>query len=644
MRADKIDIANVVGTRVDSPSKISFREILARLFFRFRIFLFFALLVPLFSLFLLHLVPYNYKSNAKLLIRYDTRGLPFFAELATSKRQVISGQSDAEIIRSLPVTRYAVKELNLKETDIAKPAYKIILSYFARPFHWLLESRESREHGKEDEVTRLAKELKESVDARIVQKWRPEIEVSDELIEVAVKSPDREKVAPIANKLCEGFIDEYYRLSEAEAKRAYDYLTRQIEKLEEELKKSKITKIGNGKDLVPEDSTINLPSLDWSDRNINVNPVVDTTAKQVARLELEFEKLKHIYKPDAPELLKVKRELDQARKRLERHKALESAAALLDIFKDKRHKAYMTMQIFKNRLVPISVVEKAVTPPKSITVLVGRYIVVAIIGLFIGVFFGFSFVMFLTTLDHRLCTPWDVEREGGLPVIGSIKTITKDHVKFDDLNRLPLKEAMSTVIQTLGRLDLVGDEKKQVVLITSVSRGEGKTFLALQVACALAADRRTRILLIDANFENSTVSSLLRRSDDKGLIDSLKGISPISDVIYPTELENLHLIPSGDVEKRHSLGFYKKSLGKIMEKIRSDYDAIIVDGSGILTSTDAPIFASEADHTIIVIKSEHTRREPFAKALDILYQVGVGCFGVLLNFRRYRIPKIFYGN
>ncbi len=643
MEANKPDIAQIVSSKADSPSRVSFREILARLFFRFRIFLFFVLFVPIFSLFLVYLVPYNYKSTAKLLIRYDTRGLPFFTELATSKRQVISGQSDAEIIKSLPVTSYTVKQLNIKESDIAKPAYKIILSYFAKPFYFFIRREESEGQGKVDEVTRLAKELKDSIDSRIIQKWRPEIEISDELIEVVVKSPNREKVAQIANKLCEGFIDEYYRLSEGEARRAYDYLTKQIEKLEEELRKSKLTS-ESGSAMIPEDSAINFPSLDWSDRNINNNPVVDSTAKQVAQLELQLERLKHIYKADAPELLKVKRELVQARKRLERHKALESASALLDIFKDKRHKAYMTMQIFKNRLIPISIVEKGVTPPKSLIVLVGRYMIVAVIGLFIGMFFGFSFVMFLTAMDHRLCTPWDVEREGGLPVIGSIPAIPENHVKLDKMGELPIKEATSTVMQALGRLDLVGDEEKQVVLITGVSEGEGKTFLAIQLACALAGDKRTKILLIDANFENPTVSTLLGQDNKKGLIDALKHLSRVRDVIYPTILENLEVIPTGDVEKRHSLGFYKKSLRGILGKIRADYDGIIIDGSGVLTSTDAPIFASEADHTIMIVKSEHTRREPFAKAIGVLSEVGVKCFGVILNFRRYRIPRMFYGN
>jgi len=642
---NQIDLTRLVATSVDSSSRISFREILAKLFFRFKIFLLCTLTVPLIALYLVHLVPYNYKSTAKLLIRYDTKGLPYFAELATSKRQIISGQSDAEIIRSLPVTMSVVKELSLKDSDIAKPAYKILFSHFAKPFYRFLKNDNSS--NSQDEKTRiehLAKELKESIDSKVVQKWRPEIEISDEVIEVEVKSPDRNKVRQIANKLCDGFINEYYRLCEAEAEQAYNYLTRQMLKLEEELRKAQvrddISVDAAGKGLITE----NPPGLDWSDRNINTNPVVDTTAKQVTTLELELERVKHIYKPGSPELVRVEKELQEARQRLKRHKSLESASALLNIFKDKRHKAYMTMQIFKNRLIPISVVERAVTPRKSRLVFIVRYVLVGVIGLVLGSVIGFSLVMFLSAMDHRLCRPWDVEKEASCPVIGSIPIIRRNEVDLANIDQLPLEEASPTVMQTLGRLDLVNKGKGQLVVVTGVSRYEGKTFLTLQLACALADDKRTKVLLIDGNFQNPSLGTLLGHRTDRGLVDALKQNVPVKDVIFPTSIKNLEIIPAGYTKERQSLGFYKKSLKELIMSVRDEYDGIFLDTAGVLTSTDPALFASEADQLIMVLRSETTRREPYVKALDVLAQVGVACFGVILNFRRYRIPKIFYGD
>ncbi len=645
MERNRIDLTRLVATSVDSSSKISFREILAKLFFRFKIFLLSTIAVPLIALYLLHLVPYTYKSTAKLLIRYDTRGLPYFAELATSKRQIISGQSDAEIIKSLPVTTYVVKELSLKDSDIAKPAYKILFSHFAKPFYRFLKNGgTSNTQDEENKIIHLAKELKDSIDSKVVQKWRPEIEVSDEVIEVSVRSPNRNKVAQIANKLCDGFIDEYYRLCEAEAKQAYDYLTKQISKLEEELRKAQIHNVISGNTASKAEVPENPPSFDWTDRNINTNPVVDTTAKQVATLELELERVKHIYKPGSPEVVRVEKELQEARQRLKRHKSLESAFALLNIFKEKRHKAYMTMQIFKNRLIPISVVERAVTPQKSQLVLIGRYVIVGAIGLILGAIVGFSLVMFLTAIDHRLCRPWDVEKEVDVPVIGSIPIIHKHDVNLTNLNQLPLEEASPTIMQTLGRLDLVNNGKGQLVVVTGVSRQEGKTFLALQLACALAGDKRTKVLLIDGNFQNPSLSISLGHGTDRGLIDALKQNATTRDVILPTPIENLEIIPAGYTKERQSLGFYKKSLKELIKSIRHEYDGIFLDSAGVLTSTDPALFASEADQLLMVIKSETTRKEPYIKALDVLGQVGVVCFGVILNFRRYRIPKIFYGD
>jgi capsular exopolysaccharide synthesis family protein len=623
MKKNGLDIPGSVAASIDKETNISVREILSKLFYRFRIFLACAILVPVVSLFVTYMVPPVYKASAKVLIKNEKFSSSFFGDIA-AERQLISGQSNAEIMRSIPVNRRVVESLKLQDADITKPSYIVFIYELARPFYWLFPGlRKSPDKPfSEQEIIQLAGALKESIETKIVQKERGNLLYSDELIEVVVKSPNPEKVALIANQLCRSFIDEYYLISEADAMTAYEYLV----KAEAQLTSSK-----QMVDSVAESEN----------RNVRTNPMVDSAARQVTDLEREVARLRQIYKENVPEVIKAKQELATARARLGSHESTESAKSLLSLYKDKKRQAFMSVQLYKNRLVPISIVEEAIPPHKSSLNTAIRYLLVGLIGLLIGVVLGFALTMFLSTIDSRLYTPWDLERIQGINVIGSIAAIEDPRLNLNELEALPLRQSAPALIQALGKLDLIGKDKCRYILVTSTSNSEGKTFTSLQMACALARDKRTKVLLIDGDFEKREISKILNHLDGEGLIEILGAGKNATDVILQTNIANLHFIPAGLIKDRMSLGFYKKSLRQAFDDVSSRYDTIIIDSAGILISNDATIFASEVDGVIIVVKSGVIRREPYLSALTALNQVGANILGTILNFRRFPIPRYF---
>ena len=194
---------------------------------------------------------------------------------------------------------------------------------------------------------------------------------------------------------------------------------------------------------------------------------------------------------------------------------------------------------------------------------------------------------------------------------------------------------------------MTGNEKGSILVVTSASKGEGKTFTVLQIASAIAHDKRVKILAVDANFSNPELSRILRNfssetEEKKGMIDFLKGNEKIKDLILNTDKENLFLLPAGKDLKRYSLGFFKKSLKTAFKEIRSEYDLIIVDSPGLLVSTDAAMFASESDNVLIITKAGSTRREILRQSNSLLNESGARFMGVVMNFRKYPIPRFFY--
>ena len=633
-----------------SDNKFSIREIIYRLFFRFRLFLFCSLVIPLIALLMIHMIPPKYKATSKIIIKHNDSVTPFFNEIATSRKQVISGQSNVEIIRSLPICEKVIEQLDLKSSDMAKPAYKILIFHLAGIYYFFSgnEAKEPEQNtgpGINPELERLAEEFKDTITPRIIQKGRGALLVKDELIEVEVKSFNREKVALITNTLCNEFIDEFYRIYENEATQAYDYLSRQIEITQKQI-------------IADTKSCGKLSGEEWTERNINSNPIVTRIARQVAELEKELFRLQNVYAFNSPEVKRAEAELNEAVKRLVNHKATESAEAILNVLTEKKRTAYMTLQLYKNRLIPIAIVEKAVTPQKSSLIIAARYGIVGGMGIVVGVLIGFILVMFFSALDNRLHTPWDIERNSNLEVIGSIRE--SDEIPRQSLSSsfFSIESEGNAIMDMLGMLDLMSAERGRVLLITSPVRNEGKTTVALQATTALAQDKRAKTLLIDANFKHPDLSrSYMTRNkeptefsedqnvhySEKGMIDVLVGDVLMGDVITSFNGENFDIVMSGTDQRRKQVGFYKKSLRKAFEELRDKYDLIVIDSPGLLSSVDAALFASEADSVVLVIRAGTTRLETIKRATLILERSGIKAVGAILNFRKFPVPRLFYG-
>jgi capsular exopolysaccharide synthesis family protein len=268
--------------------------------------------------------------------------------------------------------------------------------------------------------------------------------------------------------------------------------------------------------------------------------------------------------------------------------------------------------------------------------------------------------MFFSAIDNRLYTPWDIGRRIGMEVIGSLGEYSELPEFKNHSSALPGLPAENAIMDMLGMLDLMQAEKGRVVLVTSPSKNEGKTTVALQAAMALAQDKRARTLLIDADFKHPDLSAKFdltckdfsktdlketapSRPPRKGMVDVLVGDVGINDVICPLNNDNFDIVYAGSDQRRQQVGFYKKSLRGAFNTLRDKYDLIVVDAPGLMLSVDAALFASEADSVVLVIRAGSTRLETIEKAKAILKRSNSEALGAILNFRKFPVPKIFYG-
>ncbi len=187
-----------------------------------------------------------------------------------------------------------------------------------------------------------------------------------------------------------------------------------------------------------------------------------------------------------------------------------------------------------------------------------------------------------------------------------------------------------------------------LIMVTSALQGDGKTFTAVNLAISIAMEQDKTVLFIDADVAKASAGRLLG-VDDKapGLIDLLenKGVTP-ADVILPTNIENLRIIPAGNAHERSTELLASSSMHALMLELSGRYpDRVIVfDSPPLLLTTEASVLASFMGQIAIVVGTDET---PQAAVLEALEHIGEDkVIGTILNKahrRRNKLLGISYG-
>ncbi|MCW5889156.1 MAG: polysaccharide biosynthesis tyrosine autokinase [bacterium] len=170
----------------------------------------------------------------------------------------------------------------------------------------------------------------------------------------------------------------------------------------------------------------------------------------------------------------------------------------------------------------------------------------------------------------------------------------------------------------------------RVLVVTSAAASEGKTSTSLNLASTLAASG-SRTLLIDADLRRPSCHRAFGIANDTGLSRYLAGQVELDDVIRVLDVPNLLFVPAGPTPPNPAELVGSERMRDTLERLRDDYDFVIVDSPPTLPVTDAVLLGREADGVVLVVKGNDTPRELVKRARDQLQQAGVHILGALVN-------------
>jgi protein-tyrosine kinase len=147
------------------------------------------------------------------------------------------------------------------------------------------------------------------------------------------------------------------------------------------------------------------------------------------------------------------------------------------------------------------------------------------------------------------------------------------------------------------------------VMVTSAKPGEGKSFVALNLAMSIASERDLFVMLLDTDLYNQTLPSMLGVKVERGLVDVLLDESlDIADVLVRTNIPNFSLLPAGPRHPHSTELLSSQRMGRLMREIMSRYSdrIIVVDSPPVLASTEAGVLASLVGQIIMVVEQNRT--------------------------------------
>ena len=171
----------------------------------------------------------------------------------------------------------------------------------------------------------------------------------------------------------------------------------------------------------------------------------------------------------------------------------------------------------------------------------------------------------------------------------------------------------------------------QVISITSVKPGEGKSTTSTNIAWAFArAGYKT--LLVDAGIRNSVMSGVFKsREKITGLTEFLSGTTDLSHGLCDTNVENLFVVQAGSISPNPTALLQSENFSTMIDTLRKYFDYIIVDTAPIGIVIDAAIITQKCDASVLVTAAGEANRKDVQKAKGQLEQTNKPFLGVVLN-------------
>ncbi|MBK9519311.1 MAG: polysaccharide biosynthesis tyrosine autokinase, partial [Anaeromyxobacter sp.] len=246
----------------------------------------------------------------------------------------------------------------------------------------------------------------------------------------------------------------------------------------------------------------------------------------------------------------------------------------------------------------------------------------------IGLVFGAEFA------DRTITSQAHIEERLGLAFLGIVPSIdrNKDGTSHDLIVHTQPKSAVAECLRAVrtNLLFMSPEKPLRTIMVTSSGPQEGKTTTATSLAITMAGSG-SRVLLVDADMRRPRVHRIFGISNEAGLSSLILGEGKLKDLVSPTGIDRLFVLPCGPVPPNPAELLHTKAFHGLLAEMAASFDRIIIDSPPVGVVADAVVMGTQVDGTLIVLKAGRTSRDVAKLAVKQLRDVKAPIFGAVLN-------------
>lgn len=190
-------------------------------------------------------------------------------------------------------------------------------------------------------------------------------------------------------------------------------------------------------------------------------------------------------------------------------------------------------------------------------------------------------------------------------------------------------------IRTNIAFSSLDNKEIKIILNTSPEAGDGKSFIAANLALAYAQEGK-KVLIIDADLRRGRQHEIfdVMNVSSGGYTNLILNYRPrisYAKYIFPTEDDNVDLLPTGPTPPNPVELLASEANKTLLETLKKKYDLIIIDSAPIVGLSDSLILAKLSDLNLLTVSAKKTKIESIEQAKKTYEQANVKLDGVILN-------------
>jgi capsular exopolysaccharide synthesis family protein len=288
------------------------------------------------------------------------------------------------------------------------------------------------------------------------------------------------------------------------------------------------------------------------------------------------------------------------------------------------------------------IIDRAFEPAVPVSPRIMFNLTLALVG---GIVLGLGTAYLVALIDDRVKTIFDVERLVGMRLLGLIPKVEqmdqpdKAQIVANGADRV-IVESFLSLYSTL-RIDYASRNAKRI-LVTSTLPGEGKSFVATNLALTYALQGQ-RTVIVDCDLRKPNIARSFRLRPGKGWVDHCTRGVPLDEVIARNVQSNLDVVPVGDRAKNPIQLLNGGEFESMLTELGKRYDRVILDTPPLGAVSDVLNILPLVDGAIYVIQFNRVKRAAARRCARRLRSTNVTIFGVVLNDMSAGMAGAYYG-